>query len=402
MLLASFLLWLVGRILGISPLWMASVSLLGLVVAGYVWVLLSTAKLEAHRRIAPGRLFHEARAGVELTLRNTGRLPTSLLGVRDLVPDALTASAGFVLAPLRAAGVARLRYEIIGTQRGVYELGPVHVQLRDPFGVASRVQQVGSSDTLVVYPPVHRLAVGLPLRGLAGTGGASRPRPGATGEELSTVREYVQGDDLRKVHWGSTAHRGQLMIRQDESPQRPDATIVLDTRAAAHRGIGPAASIETATTAAASIAYHVAERGFDAALVTGATTSKPRPLPWQQTLERIARITPDDDSDLGALWQQLATTSGMSGLLFAVVCVPDAALLRPMVRAGRGASVRVALLVDADAHGSGQRRGPEPLPTARALRSAGWRVAVIGPTDNLATTWRELLAGGRLPAGASR
>jgi hypothetical protein len=146
----------------------------------------------------------------------------------------------------------------------------------------------------------------------------------------------------------------------------------------------------------------VAERGFDAALVTGAMTSKPRPLPWQQTLERIARITPDEDSDLGALWQQLATTSGMSGLLFAVVCVPDAALLRPMVRAGRGASVRVALLVDADAHGHGQRRGPEPLPTARALRSAGWRVAVIGPTDNLETIWRGLLAGGRLPAGASR
>ena len=320
----------------------------------------------------------------------------------DRVPETLPASAGFVLAPLRSGGSARLRYEVVGAQRGVHELGPVEVALRDPFGVARRRQLLGDTDTLVVYPPVHRLTVGLPLRGLTGTGGGAQSRPGATGDELATVREYVHGDDLRKVHWSTTAHRGQFMVRQDESPQRPDATIVLDVRATAHRGVGPDGSLETAATAAASVCYHVAERGFDAALVTEALRSRPRALPWEQTLEQVARVAPRDDVDLATVWQQLATTSGGSGLLVAVVCTPDAAMLRSMVRAGRGASVRVALLIDADAHGRGSRRGPEPGPAARALQAAGWRVAVLGPKADLRARWRELLAGSTLAAGALR
>lgn len=402
LLVTAGVLWGLGRLLGVAPLWIAAVAALGVVVLGWVWVLLSSATLQTSRRVAPGRLFHDARAGVELTVRNTGRLSTTLLGVRDVVPDVLPASPGFVLAPLRPGGAARLRYEVVGSTRGVHELGPVEVALRDPFGVARRRQLIGDTDKLVVYPPVHRLAVGLPLRGLTGTGGGSRPRPGATGDELATVREYVQGDDLRKVHWATTAHRGQLMVRQDESPQRPDALIVLDVRASAHRGIGPDHSLETAASAAASVCYHVAERGFDAALVTETLRSRPRPLPWEQTLEQIARVIPRHDVDLATTWQQLATGSGGSGLLVAVVCIPDAAMLRSMVRAGRGASVRVALLVDAEAHGRGSRRGPEPITTARALQAAGWRVTVLGPRPDLAHRWRELLAGRRPPVGAAR
>ncbi len=402
LLVAAATMWGVGRLLGVEPLWIAAVAALGVVVLGWVWVLLSSATLQTSRRVAPGRLFHDARAGVELTVRNSGRLSTTLLGVRDVVPDVLPASPGFVLAPLRPGGAARLRYEVVGAARGVHELGPVEVALRDPFGVARRRQLIGGTDKLVVYPPVHRLAVGLPLRGLTGTGGGSRPRPGATGDELATVREYVQGDDLRKVHWATTAHRGQLMVRQDESPQRPDALILLDVRAGAHRGTGVDHSLETAASAAASVCYHVAERGFDAALVTETLRARPRPLPWEQTLEQIARVTTRDDVDLASTWQQLATTSGGSGLLVAVVCLPDAAMLRSMVRAGRSASVRVALLVDAEAHGRGGRRGPEPATTARALQAAGWRVTVLGPRPDLGARWRELLAGGRRPVGVAR
>jgi uncharacterized protein (DUF58 family) len=278
----------------------------------------------------------------------------------------------------------------------------VEVGLRDPFGVARRQQLVGGRDQLVVYPPVHRLAAGLPLRGITGTGGASRPRPGSTGDELATVREYVQGDDLRKVHWGTTAHRGELMVRQDESPQRPDATLVLDTRADHHRGTGPGHSLETAASAAASICFHVAERGFDAALVTDELRGRPRPLPWEQTLEQLARVTPSAGADLATTWQQLATSSTGTGLLVAVVCVPEPAMLRAMVRAGRGASIRIALLVDAEAHGRARRSGPEPMATARALQAAGWRATVLGPGADIGARWRELLAAGRTPTGVAR
>jgi hypothetical protein len=385
--------WVAGRALGVDVLWTAAVALGVVVLTAVVWVATTATRLETARRVVPARLFHGAVATVEVRIRNGGHLPTSLLAARDVVPAGLPADTRFVLPPLRPGGVSRLRYAVPGTRRGVYDIGPTEVQVRDPFGVAARAVRHGGTDRLVVYPPIHRLASGLPLRGLAGSGGSSHPHPGANADEVATVREYVHGDELRKVHWASTAHRGQLMVRQDEAPQRPDAAVVLDLRQGAHVGAGADASLETAASAAASVTYHLAEHGFDAALLTGPVQSQPRPLPWEAALERIAGFGLEPDVDLASLWGQLATGVGHSGLLVAVVCVPDASMLRAMVRAGRGAAVKVALLVDADAHGRGPRRGPEPGPTARALGAAGWRVTVLGPADDIGRRWRELLAG---------
>jgi len=401
LLASALVLWALARLLGVPELQMAAVACAALVAAAVLQLLGRGTALRARRRVTPARLFHDARGGVELTLRNDGRLPTGALQVQDATPDALPASAGFVLAPLRSGGRATLRYELHGQQRGVHRVGPVTVRVRDPFGLAARPLEVGGTDQVVVYPPVHRLAAGLPLRGRAGSGGATRARPGASGDELSTVREYVRGDDLRRVHWRATAHRGELMIRQDEAPQRPDALLVLDTRVHAHRGVGPRSSLETAVATTASVAYHLAEHGFDSALATTALSGQPRPLPWELTLEQLAGVQADPTTDLPALWQQLATSATGSGVLVAISCLPEPELLRRMVRAGRGAALRLALLVDAEAHGRGSRRGADPARTAAALRSAGWRVTVLGPDDHLPTRWRELLAGGDRSTGAS-
>jgi uncharacterized protein (DUF58 family) len=400
LLVAAVVLWALARTLGVAELQMAAVAAAALVLLAVAWVATTGARLTVERRVAPVRLFHGARGGVELRVRNTGRLPTARLTVRDRVPDGLGAPAGFVLAPIAPGRRVRLRYEVHGARRGRFAVGPLEVEVRDPFGLAARRQSVGDVDGLTVYPPVHRLEAGLPLHGRTGAGGAGRPRPGTTGDELATVREYVRGDDLRRVHWGATAHRGELMIRQNESTHRPDALLVLDTRPFAHGGEGATGSLETATAAAASVAYHVAERGFDAALVTGATTRAPVPLPWEATLERLAGIELDSDADLSGLWHQLASGAGTTGVLLAVTCVPDAELLRAMVRAGRAATVRIALLVDAEAHERTRRARREPDRTAAALRAAGWRVAVVGPRDQLGERWRELLTGHRQGAGA--
>lgn len=77
------------------------------------------------------------------------------------------------------------------------------------------------------------------------------------------------GDDLRRVHWKSTARTGELMVRREEQPWESRATVVLDTRAAGHRGDGPTASFEWAVSAAASIAVHLRQAGYKLRLVTG-------------------------------------------------------------------------------------------------------------------------------------
>jgi uncharacterized protein (DUF58 family) len=190
-------------------------------------------------------------------------------------------------------------------------------------------------------------------------------------------------------------------VRQDEAPQNPRATVVLDARPDVHHGSGPNASFELAVSAAASAAYHVSERGYAATLLTAPATRAPRALPWQLVLEQLAVVEPDRACDLGGLWQQLASGVADSGLLVAVVAVPEPALLRQMVRAGRGFSSRVAVLVDTSSYRRTGARDTSVVPTADALRSAGWRVTVVGRGDRLDERWRELTLQSRT-AGVAR
>ncbi|MCR8526297.1 DUF58 domain-containing protein, partial [Escherichia coli] len=113
--------------------------------------------------------------------------------------------------------------------------------------------------------------VPLPAIRLAGGGGSTgeaRPhRVGVVGQDDALVREYRQGDDVRRIHWRSTARRGDLMVRREEQAWDPSATLILDSRASAHAGRGSLHSpeqnsLEWAISAAASIAIHFLEDGF--------------------------------------------------------------------------------------------------------------------------------------------
>lgn len=401
LLVAAAVLWGASRLFGVPELTMAAVAILALVVLAVAYTAASSANLTASRSVHPPRLFFDTRGTVEVRLRNVGRLPTATLQVEDAAPATITDGSRFVLSPVGSGATVTMRYTLVGRHRGRFELGPLEVRLRDPFGIAARAHRFGATDQVTVYPPVWRLPDGLPLGGMAGSGGEGRPRPLVSGDELANVREYVRGDDLRKVHWRSTAHRGKLMVRQDEAPQNPRATVVLDTRAGVHFGSGPAASFEQAVSSAASATYHLSEHGYGSVLLTAPVSSPPRSLPWELVLEKLAVAQPDPSSDLAGLWRQLATGVAESGLLVAVVAVPDPVMLREMVRAGRGFGSRIAVLVDTPTfRRTGSHDGPV-APTADALRAAGWRVTVVGRGDRLDERWRELVLQVRRHAGSA-
>jgi uncharacterized protein (DUF58 family) len=391
LLLTAGLSWGLSRAFGVPELAMAAVAMLVLVVLAVGYTFLASARLTARRTVHPPRLFHDAEGVAELRLRNTGRVPTAILQVEDTVPSTIADGARFVLRPLGAGATTAVRYRLHGRHRGRFTIGPLVVRLRDPFGVAARAHHFDVTDDLIVYPPVWRLPPGVPLGGHQGSGSEGRPRPLASGDEIANIREYVRGDDLRKVHWRSTAHRGKLMVRQDESRATPEATIVLDARARTHRGTGPNSSFEAAVSAAASAAYHVSERGYAARLVTGPLTAPPRPVPWELTLEQLAVAEPSDTNDLDALWTQLAQGAAGDGLLLAVVTVPEPAELRRMVRAGRSFGTRLAVLVAAPSFTGSRRATDDGDRITDALRVAGWRVTVVRAGDRLDVRWRELL-----------
>jgi hypothetical protein len=166
--------------------------------------------------------------------------------------------------------------------------------------------------------------------------------------------------------------------------------LLLDVREDRHAGSGPASSFETAVAVAASTTYHLASRGRQVAIVDRPVTATPRSLPWGEWLDRLAAATPER-VDLPALLSQLARGAAGDGALIAVLTVPDPAELRSLVRAGRGFSTKLCVLVDAASHAGRGKRSEGAVATVAALRATGWRVTLIAAGDRIDDRWSELL-----------
>ncbi|MDQ1437597.1 MAG: hypothetical protein QOK43_1226 [Acidimicrobiaceae bacterium] len=240
---------LMGRLLGITELFALAAAALVLVIASTVYVRSTRFSLEAVRELRPPRVHAGASSRVELSVRNTSNRRSPVLSARDPF-DGGRRWARFLLAPLTPGEVARAAYRLPTEQRGVFDLGPLDVQLADPFGLATTSFTAAPATKLTVYPRVDVIEP-LPLaQGNDPYAGADHATSLSwSGEDFYALREYQTGDDLRRVHWASTAKHDDLMIRQDEMPWQGRATVVLDVR----RDVHTAESLEVAVSAAASI-----------------------------------------------------------------------------------------------------------------------------------------------------
>ncbi|HSN06459.1 MAG TPA: DUF58 domain-containing protein, partial [Candidatus Angelobacter sp.] len=253
---------LVSVVLGQRDLMRVGILLLVLPMLSALLVARTRYRLASARGLRPTRVAVDQPATAVVRVENVSRLPSGLLLVEDAVPWLLGRPQRFVIDRLEPGGRRDVRFELRGALRGRYQIGPVSVRLVDPFGFCRATRQFTTTDTLTVVPatvPLPAIPVGGDWSGL----GEARARAVASaGEDDVIPREYRTGDELRRVHWKSTARSGELMVRREEHPWRTRATVFLDTRAVAHRGDGAASSFEWAVSAAASMACHLARRGY--------------------------------------------------------------------------------------------------------------------------------------------
>src|SRR5439155_1191309 len=130
---------------------------------------------------------------------------------------------------------ARAAYRLPTERRGVFALGPLEISRSDAFGLAATSTVAAPATQLTVYPHIDVIA---PLPHTIGHdpyAGTDHPNAlGNLGEDFYALRPYELGDDLRRVHWKSTARADELMIRQDEMPWQGRVTVLLDHRRRAH------------------------------------------------------------------------------------------------------------------------------------------------------------------------
>jgi uncharacterized protein (DUF58 family) len=139
-------------------------------------------------------------------------------------------------------------------RRGTYRLGALRVRTGDPFGFFTSEMVVGQPTWVVVFPRVHPLPHWrLPPSPVDGTTPSKR-RLEASTPLVSTVRPYVHGDAINRIHWLTSVRHGELHVKEFDLEQTADLWMVLDLERSTHAGVGTDASVETAVSAAASIA----------------------------------------------------------------------------------------------------------------------------------------------------
>jgi uncharacterized protein (DUF58 family) len=371
-------------------------AVLPVLAAGYVGR--SRYRLACTRTLEPQRIPVGARAQVRLRLQNLSRLITGTLLLEDRLPYALGTRPRLVLEKLAGHQASSVTYTVRADVRGRYEVGPLVVRLTDPFGLCELIRSFPSVDRLTVIPEV----VPLPPIRLAGeyTGtGDSRARSVAVhGEDDAATREYRHGDDLRRVHWRSTARVGELMVRREEQPWDSRATVVLDTRAFAHRGEGPTASFEWTVSAAASIAVHLRQVGYRLRLVaTGIDVDANESTGDGLLLDHLAEVKARARADVAALVEQVRTRSdgGLVIGLFGMLTAAEAEVLAGL----RGSGVTcVGFVVDSstwlnlppEARATADREHNAAVVT---LLEAGWRVIGVRHGDKLEALWPQAARG---------
>lgn len=250
---------------GLRELYGVGIGAFAIVVVSRLWVDARRCDLQIHRAVHPNRVPAGQEARVELAVRNQGSRSSPAVEARDPF-DGGRRWARFSIAPLRPNEVRRGSYRLPSTRRGVYHLGPLELSLADPLGLARRTRTTAADTTLTVHPYWEPVTILATSSHRDDDRRSPHPSIGKGGNEFYALREYVPGDDLRHVHWPSTARQGDLVIRQPENLRRGRLTIASDLRA----GIHDDTTLESSLSAAASLAMSALGEGLQVRVVTTA------------------------------------------------------------------------------------------------------------------------------------
>ena len=406
---------LCGLLLGEVDLVRAGVLAAAVPCVAALVVQRSRVRVANRRSVEPAQAAAGDAVTVHLVITNRSVLRTGTLMLEDQLPDRLTGHARFVLDPLGGREARTVSYRMPGLARGRYRVGPLRIRLCDPFRMIDLTRSFTATSEFVVAPVVEALpAVDPPRSDDVGESVGSHS-VGTHGADDQSTREYRTGDDLRKIHWRSSARTGVLMVRQEERPWRGQSTVLLDLRAAAHErapgdapldaGTDPrlSSSLEWAVSAAASIGCHLLRRGRELSVLADDSSERRRFGDSGGLITHLAAVHEVGRRDLSPMAGSLRTATRDSTVI-AILGRLDSATLRTLADSHpRGRSTpAAALLLDVETW-----RDPDNEPStevdaaAAVLRNAGWRVATVRCGMPIAYAWQLLLAGAATPERAA-
>lgn len=444
-----------GMALGFVDLTRVGLLVIALPVLTLLTYQASRPQLDIERQVRPATLTVGQSATVAMTVHNrSGRSSLTVLAEERLPAD-LGSRVRFLLPGVRRRSSRVLTYPVRPGRRGRHRLGPLSLRVGDPFGLTSSLLPFEGESELTVLPTVHPLHRRPDRQGGAGSGGSDTLAPGAGDIDDATLREYQPGDDLRRVHWPVTAHRGELTVRHDGRAPVRQAVLVVDAdlpqvvTASDVDPAGPAGpagqvvqaplvgggdvdawspALEWAIEALASVATHLASRGYALSLVTPARVAAgrhPESLDLDQTVMDLAvleaadaqllrapdtLVAPDAlGGAIGAPTHAVATESALvtatrdvaagSGLLVVAVGGHDPQAARALLSTLPAGTTGIALLLDVEAFArsagvAGDLGGRGGRAAGRGSREGHAGAGDTGDTDTLGDLVGFAISGG--------
>ncbi len=360
-----------GRLFGLPELFVVGAGGLLVLVLGVGYVAVRRLKVEVSRQLSPPHVYAGNPCRVDLLLRNRSRIPSPVLRLRDDVSG--TQGVELLVSPMRTNAGTQAIYRLPTDRRGIVQVGPLRLTVTDPFGLA-RLTTTGDREvSLVVYPRIDDVA---PVRRSSGSDlerqTIQEQQVAPAGDDFYALRAYVVGDDLRRVHWPSSARHDELMVRQDQIPWHGRLTVILDTREMASPAV-----FEAMVSAAASIAVASSKRGdLVRVLHTDGTDSASATGPHHLTdILRQLAVVSQTEHPLGPAIDQL-TSPGSGGAVVAITTGEDELDDAIMRRAASRYRRRVIVLFG---------RSALPVGSDTAVRST--TVIRVGQSTTFAEAW---------------
>jgi uncharacterized protein (DUF58 family) len=375
--------WIVGS----TALLVLGVGLTLAALAGRVWAAIVVRRLSVERRPVEDAPVegHALALGVDVA-------GPRWLASRLVWQDRLGV-IGERSVPVAADGAARIVVERV--PRGRYHIGPGTLLVTDPLGLGRAEVPLLREARVTVRPRVPVLDTLFTETGTWGEGGRRVPMRRPTGLEPHGVREYVEGEPLRAVHWATSARRGELMVRELEDAPRENVAVVLDVDAGSAAGAVGVSSLDDAVRAAAGLVRAHALRSRRVLLVVG--TPDPAVVrvrgigqDWELALDALAAVEPCPAAPLAELVAPRGVV-GSAPELVVVTARPEAVADALAARAAQG---RSTALVAVDAPTYAGRPPSRSSPALLRLAGAGIALAVVRHGTPLA----EALGGLRVRA----
>lgn len=289
--------FVIGRVFGLIELYVVGAGIVISVLVAVISVQRRLPPLNVRRIVSPAMVSVGEPARVDIQLANLGRQASPYLQLWE--PVGSNGGAPMQLAKLGPGQAAGAAYRVPTARRGLIRIGPLRALRRDVLGLTQRTTTLAGTEEVLIVP--HTIALPFPSVGSSGRLGQHLRMKswGQTGSEFHSLREYVRGDDIRRINWKASARATALIVRETALEGIRRCTVVLDTTESEYL----AGSFEQAVIAAGSIIASSAHAGVNTRFATSEIDLR-GPDVVANTLRWLATVEPSREAP------ELATLGG--------------------------------------------------------------------------------------------